>query len=483
MRIAIVHYHLQPGGVTRVIEHAVRALDGGEERLLLLTGQAPETPLPAPTVVVPELAYDTRRPADPRRLLEGLLEATRRHWGEPPDLWHVHNPSLGKNTALPEVLWRLIERGQRLVLQPHDFAEDGRPANYLRLRRAHARLRPATPWEHWLYPASQGVVYAPINPRDAAFLRAAGLPEARCFLLSNPVEIPPGKVVDNPVDVPVDNGRLWLYPTRAIRRKNLGEFLLWSVLGEEGDRFGLTLSPRNPQERPVYEAWKAFAAECRLPVTFELGEGGCDFRDLVARAYALVTTSITEGFGMAYLESWSLGRPLVGRDLPEITAHFRAEGLRLGHLYPRCEVPLEWIDPTALEYAVRTALDRLSQAYGVPPFDEAARARVYAAWVREGRIDFGRLDEPLQRTVLRRLVDSSAARSEVHPPFPRLPDSEDLRHNREVVAVQHGLEAYARALRLLYRRTLEDRAPPARVDAGQVLSAFMAPERLWLLRT
>ncbi len=481
MRIAIVHYHLQQGGVTRVIEHAVRALAGGEEDLLLISGQAPEAPLPAPVLVVPELAYDTLEPADPARLLEGLLRAARTHWNGLPDLWHVHNPSLGKNSALPEVLWRLLERGQRLLLQPHDFAEDGRAENYRRLRRAHARLAPATPWNEWIYPAIQGVAYAPINPRDAAFLQAAGLPDSRCHLLPNPVHFEAGFPVDNPVDETVDKGRLWLYPTRAIRRKNLGEFLLWAALGESGDRFGVTLSPRNPRERPGYEAWKALAAELNLPVAFEIGENA-DFATLVRKAHALVTTSITEGFGLAYLESWLLDRPLIGRDLSEITAQFKAEGLHLDHLYERCEVPLDWIDKSVLERAIRGALQRTATAYGIE-YGSDAVARVRAAWIRDGRIDFGRLDESFQTEILRLVTGSETAGSEITPAFPALPGKEARETNRRIVREAHDLPSYGNRLRAIYRQLLEDDAPPASVDADRLLNQFLAPERLWLLRT
>ena len=52
LAVAVLHYHLRPGGVTRVIERAVEALDGNVD-LLVLTGEAPApgdalTPLTEP---------------------------------------------------------------------------------------------------------------------------------------------------------------------------------------------------------------------------------------------------------------------------------------------------------------------------------------------------------------------------------------------------------------------------------------------------
>src|SRR5690606_38885832 len=63
-----------------------------------------------------------------------------------------------------------------------------------------------------------------------------------------------------------------LYPVRGIRRKNLGEFVLLSVLrthqrrrqGAAGSTFGLTLAPLNPQALPYFERWKRLAAELAL---------------------------------------------------------------------------------------------------------------------------------------------------------------------------------------------------------------------------
>ena len=136
MRILISHFHLQTGGVTRVIEHACTALVSAGHRVLVVAGEPPQQPLPegAGFAVVPALAYEERRPAVGPSQLAAELEATAlKCLGGLPDLWHVHNHCLGKNLALPGALLELAQRGRRLLLQPHDFAEDGRPGLYARL--------------------------------------------------------------------------------------------------------------------------------------------------------------------------------------------------------------------------------------------------------------------------------------------------------------------------------------------------------------
>ena len=68
MRIAIVHYHLQPGGVTRVIELAARALASRGARIALLYGGGTCAPGAAefPGAALAELAYSAGpgRPAE-----------------------------------------------------------------------------------------------------------------------------------------------------------------------------------------------------------------------------------------------------------------------------------------------------------------------------------------------------------------------------------------------------------------------------------
>jgi hypothetical protein len=55
--------------------------------------------------------------------------------------------------------------------------------------------------------------------------------------------------------------------------------------------------------------------------------------DIVRVADLIITTSVLEGFGFAYLEPWILDRPVIGRSIPFITPDFQLKGIKLGHLY------------------------------------------------------------------------------------------------------------------------------------------------------
>lgn len=484
--IAVVHYHLQTGGVTRVIRHAAEALRGRGVSVVVLTGTPPPRPEPFEVRVVPGLQYEATRPdLSAAELTADLTRAATGALGAAPDLWHFHNHSLGKNLLVPECVKELALRGDPLLLQIHDFPEDGRPANYRALRHALVGDRPgASLMSATLYPLGDHVHYAVLGTRDARFLGKAGAPDTQVHILPNAVSLGPHG--DHGSAHRKSAERLWLYPTRAICRKNLGEFLLWAALGREDDRFATTRGPENPAERPAYDAWRAFATELALPVEFGVGERTDDFESLLVSAHAMVTTSVAEGFGLAFLEPWLMDRAIAGRDLPEQTDDFRSEGIDLDHLYRTLLVPLDWVGERTLRKRAARALDRTLSSYGrtAGPDDED---RALAAWTRSGRVDFGRLDQALQKGAIERVTNSPDARTELAPSELELPGAgvNTVSRNRRIIAQRWGIDAYGERLAKVYEALL---ARPAGgreggLDGDRLLDQFLAPERLWLLRS
>jgi len=484
MRILIAHFHLQTGGVTRVIEHASAALAAAGHRVLIIAGEPPRQILPEGVgfALVPALAYEERRPPiGPVELTAELVRTAQEGLGDMPDLWHIHNHCLGKNLALPGALCRLARHGRRLLLQPHDFAEDGRPGLYARLL-GEVGGGDVMQLSALLYPQATHLHYAVLNDRDRGFLAAAGVPHDRLHLLPNAVNLPP------PADrsaAPFPGRRLWLYPTRAIRRKNLGEFLLWATLAEEQDLLATTQAPRNPAELPYYRRWVALAQELKLDLELALGARSHDFPALLASAHALVTTSIAEGFGLAFLESWLAGRPLVGRNLPEITQGLVTAGLDLGALYERLEVPLDWLDRDRLRRVMGQALNAVATAYGRARMPTDLE-RLWVSCVHDGCIDFGRLDEAAQEEVIRHLASSAQDRASLRPG--RLPDatpSARITHNRTLAERDYAIAGYGRRLEHIYRSLSDAPVDPnlGAADGAALLDRFLAPERLFLLRT
>lgn len=486
MRIAIVHFHLQTGGVTRVIEHACQALADAGHRVAVLTGEAPQRPhsLAAAIELVPALGYEERRePLGPSALQHALEQAAAAALAGPPDLWHVHNHCLGKNLALPGALSGLAAAGHHLLLQPHDYAEDGRPALYRRMLESIAAQDGAR-LAATLYPLAPQIHYAALNARDHAFLAAAGVPETNLHRLPNAVSFGRTRAAASPE--PSGARRRWLYPTRAIRRKNLGELLFWAAVASPEDEFATTQAPQNPAEQPLYRHWVELAQALRLPVRFAIGAETDDFVALLRTSHALISTSIAEGFGLAFLEPWLIGRPLAGRDLPEITRDFAADGIELGALYQRLPVPLSWLDRDALRQRLDAALAGTASAYGRSREPHDTERSWAAAVDRDDRIDFGRLDEPAQEQVLRHLRSDTTAHTALAATSPPIANDQALvAHNREVVERDYLLSGYQRRLERIYQRLV---ATPAgaldgHADGDALIARFQAPERLFLLRT
>lgn len=489
-RLAIAHFHLRPGGVTRVIGHALAALSKSGARVAVLAGPSEHRDVPEGSCVreVDGLGYaeDLAGSASAAEGLAGRLkEAAREALGGPPDLWHFHNHSLGKSAAVPLAIERLAAEGQRLLLQIHDFPEDGRPANYRSLLE-HVGQKRAALLGRRLYPQALHIHYATLNTRDLAFLRAAGVALERLHFLPNPVDLRDGGAGNVCPLAPPAKAGLFLYPTRAIRRKNIGEFLLWAAAGRKNDRFAVTLAPTSAGDRLIYDRWIAFARELMLPMEFEVGrDGTASFPQLLARATAVVTTSVAEGFGLAFLEPWLAGRPLLGRDLPEMTSDFKNEGLDLSSLYARLLVPLEWVDPAALRNAIEGAWPALLAAYGRSP-RRGDVDKAFSAACEKDRVDFGRLDEALQEKVIRRVRTGKKSIRELSPSL--LSSGREaasvIEKNRRLAEQLFNLDQYGQRLLEIYSHILESEPGPADpMNPDKLLDMFLAPDRFYLLRT
>ena len=494
MRVAIVHYHLRPGGVTKVIQHSLAALaeptspNSATEAVqpFVLTSEPPVPDMPvAPYAVNAALGYNTTPDRYPAAQVATQLEtAVKQALGGMPDVWHFHNPALGKNLLMPEIVAHLARKRQPMLIQIHDFAEDGRPANYKLLRDY---VGPGDPLKlgAYLYPQGPHIHYAVLNQRDRRFLTAAGVPADRLHDLPNPVRLEGTGASELPKKDAAPE-RLLLYPTRAIRRKNLGEFLLWAAIAETGARFAVTRAPKNPLEQPIYEDWVAFAKELALPVKFAVGEQWTgDFTALLTSAAALVTTSMGEGFGLVFLEPWLLRRPLVGRKLSEITAEFERAGLDLTGLYERVRIPVEWVGQERFEQEVWTAFTRVYASYGrTAGTDDVKRA--VAAAITDGAIDFGRLNEPLQQAVIQRLRKTPALKKDLVPATLQTTGDQRrlIQQNEQLVQEQFNLSAYGKRLRRIYHAVAASKSGvTGEINADALLDQFLTPERFCLLRT
>lgn len=473
MNVAIVHYHLQPGGVTRVIEAATRALDSAGIRHVVLTGEN-----------VSGLGYLTSAGGlDARELVRELRAAALAALGSPPDIWHFHNHSLGKNILLPEVISLLGGAGERLVLQIHDLAEQGRPSNY-----------PLIADHPGIYPFAPRIRHAFVNSRDLKSFLDAGLPPENAVLLPNPISNPA------PLPHPLHDHAeppLLFAPIRGIRRKNLGELVLLSALAPAGVRVAVSRAPLNPDALPVHHIWQEFVRKYKLPVGFDVVDrfspaagAAATFESWLAHSTHLVTTSVSEGFGLPFLEAAALGKPLIGRNLPHITDEHALHGITAGNLYDRILIPVDWIDLTILRDHLITDLERNFRAYR-RPLSNGTAAATLAALVHDGWLDFGNLPEPLQQGVIERLGETANRRVPIIQSGDRSEPLEtwlaDAIACRTPAATPdqlapYSIDIYRDSLTALYSQLAEQPSAPLRhLDPAAILTAHLSPESFHFL--
>ncbi len=482
MRIAIVHYHLRRGGVTNVIRSAYQALRQRGVEVLIISGEAPAEDAGFEKVeVIPGLNY---RKTAYLSVADGLKEALKSkaeaHFGAQPDVWHFHNHSLGKNVLLPLVTTGLAEEGGHLLLQMHDFPEDGRPQNYV-AQRSFFDLE--SEFARTLYPRAPQVHFATINRRDWGFLKAAGMKPEQLHHLPNSIS---GSRPDtDPSERPFSRDkRFLLYPTRAIRRKNLGELLLLSIVfGDEFD-FATSLVPDNPDWIPIHNRWRDLAVELGLPIRFGIAQDGeVAFGDLIGWSDATVTTSIAEGFGLAFLEPWLCGKGVVGRNLPRITGDFEEAGIYLDHLYERIGVPLSWIDVSALRQEANDMLRQIYLAYDRRLPDRAVD-QTFTRWVSGDHIDFGMLNESYQTAILQRLISDPGAAADLQLPPLQIARADEIARKEALVREHYSLSSYGEKLCHVYDKVMKHgRGKVKSYDPQKVLEQFLDPWRLNLLRT
>jgi hypothetical protein len=481
MAVAIIHYHLSAGGVTRVIEETSRCLTRGEIPHVVLTGSAPASG-DLPFHVIEGLSYRREREGPSAieliRLMRAAVESTL---GPGPHVWHFHNHSLGVNVRMAELVEILARGGERLVLQLHDLAEDGRPGNYPLLAESE------TP-----YPYAPQIRYAFLNSRDRERFTAAGLPEAQSMLLPNPIRVPDSCPSPNASPARV------LYAVRGIRRKNLGEVFLLAALSPSGTRYATTLAPTQERWLPVFEKWQAFARCSGIPVDLAVvgrvatEDGDSSFEAWQAQASHLLTTSVAEGFGLAFLEAIAAEKPLFGRDLPALTGDQIAQGIKAGHLYQRLLIPASWIDPERLRQHLTNALQTLMEAYG-RDLSSGYVERVSDAMRFDSHFDFGNLPEDLQQAAIQHVL-KAPFKNEVlveiaGERFSAVEWLEEILAARTPTATAEQLAHFspeshlARLTRLYNELSTTTPQPPSCLPKHRVLSQYLRPENFHFLMT
>ncbi|MFP4469913.1 MAG: hypothetical protein ACLFPE_04485 [Bacteroidales bacterium] len=430
MKLIVIHHHLNPGGVTRIIQSQVSSLrqQHPDMAISLMAARVPNPgffeDLGVKLILNEDLDYlqDQEITADQAGGLLNRLNAFLDQHVDSHCLLHVHNLNLGKNPVMTFALSQQAAKGIRLVNHSHDFAED-RPVNLSFLKRVIEGLLKQN-LHKVLYPGYDNYHYAVLNSFDYERLEKAGIDTGHITLLPNPVHFEKHKnlrreqarkIVAENLDLDLSK-KIITYPVRVIRRKNIGELILFAVIFGEKANWLVTQPPQNPVEIEFYQQWKTFCKNHRIDIVFEAGTKA-SFENLLTASDVCITTSVREGFGMVFLEPWLLDTPVMGRNISYVTADLLENGIAFPLLYDHLKV------------------------------NHKGREQ-----------DFAELEQEEQMEYLVALVQSQAKREEVvqkNPDLEKLFEQvspKTINHNKEIVQQKYSLENYGNRLDEIYKK-------------------------------
>jgi glycosyltransferase involved in cell wall biosynthesis len=467
VKIVFMHYHLKTGGVTTCLKNQVEALKSDCD-VCVITGELPQTGFPAKTIHIPELAYsaDYQRSFEPAKVAAAVVRSIESHFGGPCDIVHVHNPILAKNKNFLKILKALQKKGLTLLLQIHDFAEDGRPRSYFNED----------------YP--QDCHYSVINSRDYQILLKSGLKKQGLHQIFNTVYLS-----HNPYpSIASDAGPYVVYPIRAIRRKNIGEAILLSLFFRDNETLVITLPPNSQADIESYKDWKAFVTNYQLRVEFERGLN-YPYESILSSARYLLTTSITEGFGFSFLEPWLFNKSVWGRKLCDICKDFEVNGVCFDHMYTALNVPVDWIELVNFYEQWKDTIHSTAKLFDFA-IDNDRIQSTFASLTDGGMIDFGLLNEEFQKQVLGRLLTQNAHAQlnellSLNPflaKIGRTTNEKDLiEKNRNAVARSYGMSQYRQKLLAIYAH-VDKTIIRQQIDKKKLLAEFLDLTKFSLLK-
>lgn len=148
--------------------------------------------------------------------------------------------------------------------------------------------------------------------------------------------------------------KIILYPVRVVPRKNIEEaiFLVDCLRKINKENYCLVVCGKidvhDPCSLNYYRHLKKLTAIVDFPVIFlrgrfptkrEIGLSGkiitYGMGDLYQISEAVIMTSIEEGFGYPYLETWASKKFLLGRKISDVISDFEGRGLKFFYLYSK----------------------------------------------------------------------------------------------------------------------------------------------------
>jgi len=241
--------------------------------------------------------------------------------------------------------------------------------------------------------------------------------------------------------------------------------------------------PASQKDTAIYRRWRELATELQLPLEFEAGLDH-NLDELLGSSVCAISTSIKEGFGFSFLEPWTAGLDIYGRRIDYVCRDFENAGVKFESLYPALQFPLDHIEENPHE-KIKTAIQRIYSAFGYET-PVSVLQDLKTKFTDNKTIDFGRLDESMQETLIRKVHTDSKMRGTVlglNPCLELLLDkkanNELIVSNRKVIAEQYGKERITNILLEIYREIINT-SVIHKLSKPKLLELFLNPDNLFL---
>ena len=369
-KLVVVHYHLRPGGVRRIIElalpHIASTAPSPLESVTLASGEMPDAAwrehlvrtLPGTRLrflCEPAFRYLSEQRTRPEtirlRICSALKTLTETAASGEILIW-AHNMGLARNLILSDELAAFsASHGFSLLSHHHDLWFENRWARWGEMQAYGFRSLSSV--ARASFAAGARVCHVTINRLDNAVLSKHLGSRARCIPNLAQRERAPSRArlraarhwLSSQLG---DDAPVWIFPTRLLRRKNLAEaILLTRWLRPEGwfiTTAGVSSKDEQGYARRLEAASRRGEWRVRFQLLAEAKEPAPTIGELAVASETMMLTSAQEGFGLPYLEAAALGKPLIARHLPNVIPDLLELGFSFPYLYEEIFIAPDLLD-------------------------------------------------------------------------------------------------------------------------------------------
>jgi len=337
MNILFLHYFFKEDGITRSVLNNVSGLKELSENInFILAGDNFVSSIPSDI----EKRYIDWGAQD---LVSQIQEVSK-----DADIIIIENPTIGMFPKATLAFKEFSEsnHNKKIIYRLHDFIDD-RPHLFEEFKKVFNNFEE-------IYPTSSNVSFLTLTSFDKKRLIKKGLNNVNIlpnslvaydFCINPEKSFNLRKIFETSGIINPDE-KILTYPVRVLKRKNIEEaMLLTKILNEAGENYRLivTVPLDEDYKKEIEILAEDYKIQCSIGKVSKYISFDKKDRYTIADLYSIsdlvISTSIKEGFGFAFIEPWLTGTAVIGRKVSHITEDFEDNGIDLSHLYGNDIIP------------------------------------------------------------------------------------------------------------------------------------------------